>query len=300
MFSIKNYLKHSLMIASFGVFFVQCTNDNGSVQSEDPIDEVIVVETGSNIMNFDGQLFSVPSPIQTAQLIMSSGSEYNSNLINSVDNINQYNSTFKQALNLGVYGADFAYVSYYSQDETSIQYMRNLKKLLDELDLSSVVDEDFVGRIGNNLDKQDSLMSISSDMFRTADNYLKSSDQSDVAGLILTGGFVESLYFSANLAKMDASGDLSKRVGEQKQTVSNLVLLLSKNEDEQAKKLTKEFKELESIFEDVQVNYEYARPETDPTKKVTVIKSTTQIVVSDEVLEKILVKITSIRTLITG
>ena len=300
MFSMKNYLKHSLLIASFGIFFVQCTSDNGPVKSEDPIDEEVIVETGANIMNFDGQLFSVPSPIQTAQLIKESGSEYNSNLINSIDNINQYNSTYKQALNLGVYGADFAYASYYGQDETSIQYMRNLKKLLDELDLSSVIDEDFVDRIGDNLESQDSLMSISSDMFRTADSYLKSSDQSDVAGLILTGGFVESLYFSANLAKMDASGELSKRVGEQKQTVSNIVLLLARNEDEQAKNLSKEFKELETIFGDVQVNYEYARPETDPTNKITVIKSTTQIVVSDEVLEKILVKITSIRTLITG
>ena len=300
MFSIKKYLTHSLLLASLGFFFVQCTSDNDAAQSEDLIEEEVIVDDGSTIMNFDGQLFSVPSPIQTAQLIKSSGSEYNSNLINSVENINQYNSTYKQALNLGVYGADFAYASYYGQDETSIKYMRNLKKLLDELDLSSVVDEDFVDRIGDNLENQDSLMNISSDMFRNADNYLKSSDQSDVAGLILTGGFVESLYFSANLAKMDASGELSQRVGEQKQTVSSIVELLAKNEDEQARKLGAEFAELEQIFSNVQIDYQYVRPETDPTKKLTVIKSTTQITISEEVLEEILVKITSIRTLITG
>lgn len=299
MFSIKKYLKYTFLIASLGVFFTQCTSENTD-KSEDPIEEVIIVDDGSNIMNFDGQLFSVPSPVQTAQLIKSSGSEYNSNLINSVDNINQYNSTFKQALNLGVYGADFAYASYYGQDETSIQYMKNLKKLLDELDLSSVVDENFVERIGDNLENQDSLMVISSDMFRNADNYLKSSDQSDVAGLILTGGFIESLYFSANLANMDASGELRERVGEQKQTVSNIVQLLYRMDDEQAQKLSEEFVELESIFDGVVIEYKYARPETDPTKKLTVIKSTTQINVSDEVLKSILVKITSIRTLITG
>jgi hypothetical protein len=299
MFRVNKYVSNSLLIASFGVFFAQCTSDNATNQSDELIEE-LVVDDGANIMNFDGQLFSVPSPIQTAQLIKSSGSEYNSNLLNSIDNINLYNSTFKQSLNLGVYGADFAYASYYGQDETSIKYMRNLKKLLDELDLSSVVDEDFVERIGDNLGKQDSLMSISSDMFRTADNYLKGSDQSDVAGLILTGGFIESMYFSANLAKMDASGELAKRVGEQKQTVSNIVLLLAKNEDQQAQNLSLEFQALEAIFENVQINYEYARPETDPNKKLTIIKSTTQVVVSDEVLEEILVKITSIRTLITG
>ena len=285
---------------TLGLFFVQCTNENNAVKSEDPIGDENATEIGSSIMNFDGQLFSIPSPIQTAHLIKNSGSEYNANLINSVDNINQYNSTYKQALNLGIYGADFAYASYYGQDETSIQYMKNLKKLLDELDLSSVVDEDFVERIGENLNNKDSLMSISSDMFRTADNYLKSSDQSNVAGLILAGGFVESLYFSSNLAKMDASRELANRVGEQKQTVSNIVMLLSKNTDEEVKGLIKEFKELESVFEKVQVDYQYARPETDPVKKVTTIKSSTQVTVSDEVLEEILVKITSIRTLITG
>ena len=285
---------------TLGLFFVQCTNENNTVKSEDPLDGENATEIGSSIMNFDGQLFSIPSPIQTAHLIKNSGSEYNANLINSVDNINQYNSTYKQALNLGIYGADFAYASYYGQDETSIQYMKNLKKLLDELDLSSVVDEDFVERIGENLNNKDSLMSISSDMFRTADNYLKSSDQSNVAGLILAGGFVESLYFSSNLAKMDASKELANRVGEQKQTVSNIVMLLSKNTDEEVKGLIKEFKELESVFGKVQVDYQYARPETDPVKKVTTIKSSTQVTVSDEVLEEILVKITSIRTLITG
>ena len=300
MLTIKSIIKHSFLIISLGFFLVQCTSDNDSVKSEDPIDGENMVNNGSSIMNFDGQLFSIPSPIQTAHLIKASGSEYNSNLLNSIDNINKYNSTYKQALNLGIYGADFAYASYYEQDQTSIQYMKNLKKLLDALDLSSVVDEDFVGRIGENINNKDSLMAISSTMFRTADNYLKSSDQSNVAGLILAGGFIESLYFSSNLAKMDASKELAKRVGEQKLTVSNIVILLSKNTDEEVKSLIKEFNDLESIFEKVELTYQYARPETDPVKKQTIIKSTTQVNVSDEVLEEILVKITSIRTLITG
>lgn len=300
MFSMKKILMHSFLIASLGVFFAQCTSEDGTIKSEDPIEDSNMMDESSNIVNFDGQLFSIPSPVQTAKLIMSSGADYNSNLVNSTANINNYNNSYSQALNLGVYGADFAYASYYGQDETSIKYMKNLKKLIDALDLSSVVDEDFVERIGDNLGVKDSLVSISSDMFRNADNYLKGSDRSDVAGLILTGGFIESLYFSANLAKADASGELTKRVGEQKQIVSNLVILLSRSEDEQAKELAKEFKELETVFDKVQVNYQYSRPETDPVKKITTVKSSTQVNLSDEVLDEILVKVTSIRTLITG
>ncbi len=296
MFTIKYILKHYFFTAIVALLFIQCTNDNEPVKSEDPIK----IEQGSSIMNFNGQLFSVPSPIQTARLIKATGADFNTNLVNSVDNLNLYNSTFKQALNLGVYGADFAYVSYYGQDETSIKYMKNLRKLIDELDLGSVMDDQFVERIGENIENQDSLMSISSEMFRSADSYLKSSDQGEIAGLILAGGFIESLYFSANLAKMDSSGELAKRVGEQKQTVSSIVILLGNDDDKQSQELQNEFKELEKVYENVLVNYQYAHPETDPAKKVTVIKSTTEIIVSDEVLEEILVKITSIRTLITG
>lgn len=296
MFTIKYILKHYFFTSVVALLFIQCTNDNEPVKSEDPIK----IEQGSSIMNFNGQLFSVPSPIQTARLIKATGADFNTNLVNSVDNLNLYNSTFKQALNLGVYGADFAYVSYYGQDETSIKYMKNLRKLIDELDLGSVMDDQFVERIGENIENQDSLMSISSEMFRSADSYLKSSDQGEIAGLILAGGFIESLYFSANLAKMDSSGELAKRVGEQKQTVSSIVILLGNDDDKQSQELQNEFKELEKVYENVLVNYQYAHPETDPAKKVTVIKSTTEIIVSDEVLEEILVKITSIRTLITG
>ncbi len=296
MFTTKYILKHSLLTLIIALLFIQCTNDNEPVKSEDPIK----IDQGSNIMNFNGQLFSIPSPIQTAKLIKATGAEFNNNLVNSIENLNLYNSTYKQALNLGVYGADFAYVSYYGQDETSIKYMKNLRKLIDELDLGSVMDDQFVERIGENIENQDSLMTISSDMFRAADNYLKSSDQANIAGLILAGGFIESLYFSSNLAKMDPSGELAKRVGEQKQTVSNIVLLLGNDVNKQSQDLYNEFKELEKVFENVQVNYQYAHPETDPAKKVTVIKSSTEVIVSDKVLEEILVKITSIRTLITG
>ena len=90
---IKNILKHSFLIASLGILFTQCTNESETVKSEDPIEDKAIADEGSNIMNFDGQLFSVPSPIQTAKLIKSSGADYNSNMINSVDNINQYNIT---------------------------------------------------------------------------------------------------------------------------------------------------------------------------------------------------------------
>ena len=92
---------------------------------------------------------------------------------------------------------------------------------------------------------------------------------------------------------------MAKRIGEQKRTVSSLMQVLSKNEDPNSKKLVEQMVGLVQAFSKVETSYEYARPETDPVKKVTRIKSKTKVNISDETLNEILIKTTSVRTFIT-
>ena len=301
MICFKSFLKNGLSVIIAGFVFAQCSSESQPSNDQDEVQKVQSEEAGNkgNIMNFDGQLFSIPSPIQTASLIKNSGIEFNGDLVNNASNIDNYTTAFKQALNLGVYGADFAYISYYGQDQSSLQYMKNIRMLVESLDLSSAIDQKLAERIAANISNQDSLMAISSAMFRTTDNYLKNSDRNDIAALILAGGFIESLYFSANLAKMDQSGELAKRIGEEKETVSTMMDLLSKHDDPNYKDLVEEFNGLVDAFSDVEIKYKYDRPKTDPVNKITKITSKTSVAISDETLDEILIKTTSIRTFIT-
>lgn len=304
MIYFKSLFKNGLAVIVAGFVFTQCSNEPQTDDNQDNVQNVqlnedVNNESQSNIMNFDGQLFSIPSPIQTASLIKNSGLDFNSDLANNSTNISNYTTAFKQALNLGVYGADFAYISYYGQDQSSLQYMKNIRTLIESLDLSSAIDKTLADRIAQNVNNKDSLMAISSAMFRTTDNYLKNSDRNDIAALILTGGFVESVYFSVNLAKNDKSGELAKRIGEEKQTVISLMQLLAKQDDPNFKSLVEHFNGLVNAFSNVEVTYEYNRPKTDPTKKTTKITSKTSVTISPETLNEILVKTTAIRTFIT-
>jgi len=304
MIYFKSFFKNSLAVIVAVFVFAQCSSEPQTADNQDEVQSVQTkndkeTKDQSNIMNFDGQLFSIPSPIQTASLIKSSGMEFNSDLANSPSNIDNYTTAYKQALNLGVYGADFAYISFYGQDQSSLQYMKNIRTLIEALDLTSAIDKELADRIAQNISNKDSLMAISSAMFRSTDNYLKNSDRNDVAALILTGGFIESLYFSANLAKMDKSGELAKRIGEEKQTVLSLLQLLAKNDDPNFKGLVDEFAGLAAAFSNVEVNYEYNRPQTDPVKKTTKITSKSSVTVSGESLDEILIKTSAIRTFIT-
>ena len=302
MICFKSFLKNGLSVIVAGFVFVQCTNESQSGDSQDEVQNVQSTEgseSKGSIMNFDGQLFSIPSPIQTASLIKTSGIDFNGDLTNNPSNIDNYTTAFKQALNLGVYGADFAYISYYGQDQLSLQYMKNIRMLVESLDLSSAIDQNLADRIATNISNQDSLMAISSAMFRTTDNYLKNSDRNDIAALILAGGFIESLYFTANLAKMDKTGELAKRIGEEKLTVLTMRDLLATHDDPNYKDLAEEFNGLVNAFSNVEIKYDYDRPKTDPVNKITKITSKTSVTISDETLDEILIKTTSIRTFIT-
>jgi hypothetical protein len=301
---VKSFFKNGLAVIVAGIVFTQCSGDPKTNDNQDEVQKVQTqnnqdAEDQNNILNFDGQLFSIPSPIQTASLIKNSGMEFNSDLTNNPTNITNYTTAFKQSLNLGVYGADFAYISFYGQDQLSLQYMKNIRSLVESLDLSSAIDKKLADRIATNINNKDSLMTISSAMFRKTDNYLKNSDRGDIAALILTGGFIESLYFSTNLAKMDKSGELAKRIGEEKQTVISLMQLLDKHDDPNFKALVTEFSGLVDAFSKVDVKYKYNRPETDPVKKITIIKSKTTVTISDKTLDEILIKTSTIRNFIT-
>ena len=59
---------HSLCIVSLGLILFSCGN-GGENQDKEKIDEEIIDPNQSLNTNFDGKIFSIPSPVQTALLI---------------------------------------------------------------------------------------------------------------------------------------------------------------------------------------------------------------------------------------
>src|SRR5581483_9857721 len=60
----------------------------------------------STLLKLNNQIFSIPSPIQTALLIKKSGYTYNKAILNGSDNYSHCDTKYKKALNLGIYGTD--------------------------------------------------------------------------------------------------------------------------------------------------------------------------------------------------
>ena len=246
---------------------------------------------------FDGKLFSVPSPIQTALLIKSADLNYNEKLLNPVSNQSNYTESNSKALNLGIYGADLGYVTLYDQNAQAMNYLNAVESLSNDLGMGGAFDADFLTRFENNSSNEDSMLVILTDAFRKGDNFLKENERKNVSALILTGGWLESIYFATNLYEKSGNKDILTRIGEQKQSLETILEILNEyNKDGQNDDIIEMLDELADTYQGVQLNYVFKNSETDKERKITTINSEMEISFEEGVKEKIIELVNEIRS----
>jgi len=290
-------LKAALLLFSVSAIFSSgCGPDDPKEDALPPVDS-----TQTTILNVNGEIFSIPSPIQTAFLIKNSGAAYNKDILNPASKSSQYSTNFSKALNLGIYGADLGYVTIYDQTQDAIGYLNGAKKLADELGVSGAFDAKTLENFQKNLGNKDSMLAMVGVAYRSSDSYLKNNDRSDVSGLVLAGGWIESLYFATNVYKTKPNEDVKHRIAEQKSSLQSLIKLLTPFYSQpEYTEFIDNLNDLSTVFDGVEFQYKYEKPTTDADKKITTINSKTEVKITPEQIESISQKIKSIRAQVVG
>ncbi|MEZ5071375.1 MAG: hypothetical protein R2751_10495 [Bacteroidales bacterium] len=235
-------------------------------------------------------LQSVPSPIELAAVIRSSGSDFQEDILNPEKNRDQYNSTYDKALNIGVYGADLGYINMYEKSYLALNYLGAIKKLADDLQVGHFFDFATIRRLASNSDKMDSLLYISTSNMNKMDSYLRTQKRGNLSALILAGSWVEGIYLATQVASHASNAELMERIGEQKVVLDQLLFIISVYEtDPYFKELSGDFDKIKSAFDEVEIVYNYQEPETMEVdgRLVIVNKSTTEVRISPENLDVI-------------
>src|SRR5690554_5124822 len=270
-------------------------------EGEKLVDQDLLDPNRSFNTTFDGKLFSVPSPVQTALLIKSLSIPFNETLLNDKDNANNYIVPSSQAINLGIYGADLGYVTLYDQSAKSLSYLSVVEDLSNKLGIAGAFDKTFIERFERNSNVEDSMLVILTDGFRKADNFLKENDQKNTSALILTGGWLESMYFATQLYKQSKDDKILARIGEQKQSLETIIELLEKcNSKGQNDEYISLFNDIKQSFKGIKTTYEYVAPETNKDLKLTTLKSKMNIEISNELADEIIEKIANTRAKIVS
>jgi len=237
-------------------------------------------------------LQQIPSPLEISVLLKESGKKYNVSYLNSADNLSKYNSNYKKALNLGIYGTDLGYTNIYEQNQDGVKYMSTIKSLADGLNIGQFFDIETIGRLATNSKNLDSLLLITTQNFNNINHYLQTQSRSNLSVLLLTGGWLEAMHITCNVAASDPNNkELQEKIGEQKVILENIILLLSfyKESDQNMASLLTEMEELKKVFDQVNITYTYKESTFEVVDGVMVIKdnSTTTIDITPENINNI-------------
>lgn len=291
MLKLKVYFLFLLSIILFA-----CTSKENSSLQKQLMD--VSVDTTNVLLKYENTLLCIPSPYQIAYFLKKNNLPLNLELVNPISNYNNYNNNFKRAINLGVYGTDLSYLNIYNQSQDGLIYIAAVKSMSDEVGLSTAFQDDLLFRIERNLESEDSLLSLISDAYRNANTYLKSNDRENLGTLIITGGWLESLYILSQIALDNLDNrDLINRIGEQKHPLNNLLKLLSPYyyETPEYTDLIDNLYDLANEYEGIIYTYSYQKPKIDTIEKITIINSTSKVTLSEYHLRIIAKKINTIR-----
>lgn len=243
--------------------------------------------------------YTVPSPMEMASLLKRTGSDYNSSILNDVNNVVKYTSSRRQALNLGIYGADLSYASIFNQNQEAIIYLSCAKQLADKLGVTNAFDNETMDRIEVNIENRDSLLDIISDSFYTLDAYLKENDRQTISAMVITGGWVEGLYLATKIAheQDEVPEDLRKRIADQKYSLGDLIELVESYQSNGGLDgILADLQSMQSLYDAVEIETETGEITTDESTGVTMIGGSSDYTLSDDQLNEITIRIGEIRS----
>ncbi|MHC1705169.1 MAG: hypothetical protein AB9846_14775 [Tenuifilaceae bacterium] len=290
-------ISKSIFILVFAmILFNSCGNKKSAEQAAD-FKASELPDTLSMLVKFDNSIFPLPSPFQAATLIKKKNIPFDENLVSSTDNYENFSTAFKKALNLGIYGTDLSYLNVYDRTPESITYLSVIKKLTDQLGISSSFDESFFTYIEKNINNKDSLLILLSKTYRDTDSYLRINDRKNIGALILAGGWVESLYILTKIGKLTNEREIINRIGEQKHPLDNLIEILTPYyyKSQEFSTIIDGLIDLAYEFDGIIYSYSYKEPKIDVNNKIIYINSESRVVMSEYHLETISKKIEAIR-----
>lgn len=273
-----------------------CGGSGDSDPVKAPADTLSTAVEGDGLVKVGDKLFSIPSPMQTALLIRELGMPYDNKLALPTDSIARFTTKEKQALALGICGADLAYASVHKDAQRSLKTLKAIEQLSGHLNLSNAFDKELMEGFKKNINNQDSLLRFTGKAFRAADMYLKNDQRNDVSAGVLAGGWIEGLYLTLASTGDQVDLKIANRIAEQRHTLDNLIALLKQNNGSQA--LVDSLQDLATAYEAVRLNYTFVQPTLDAVNKTTFINSVSKAEVSAETLETIIRKVRAIRSAI--
>lgn len=258
--------KIRLLFVVIPVLFTACqmSRDSGPGTEFEIPDSVIhakTLEISEEVM--EGIISNVSSIVEVSSLIRDLDVPYSNSYLANTANLDNYNTNFRRAFMLGVYGADLGYLNMYNRTTAVLDYLTSIRRLSDGLSVGQFFDFSTLRRLVSSQHSLDSLMFISMQSFNRMDNYLREEQRAHLSAAMVAGIWIEGLYLLTQVAITFPGEELFERIGEQKIILNDLIIILNNygRVHPEFAEISSELEKIKQIFDEVSITYERGEPE---------------------------------------
>lgn len=236
-----------LLVLSAVMLFTSC---GGGDKEEISEKDTLVADLDTALNENTEEISAVlPSPVAVAEIFANAGIDYKSTLPNSLDNASKYSTTYKKALNFGVYTSDLAFCIVSDKNKEASQYLKVIRNLGNEIGLNQIFDnEDLLIRFDKNLANQDSLTDLMIEIKSRIDDYHESNGESEKTFIYFSGAWLEGMYLGA--ISSDKNEKAGKAMSAQFYMLDDILKGLAKVKESSSDfdELIKQFEELKALY----------------------------------------------------
>lgn len=292
----NSFIIYRFLVMSTMIWLTACQSNTQKAETSSLVQtDTIISDTINNsndsVENAEDskiEIMLLPSPDELLNEIFGENLKYNPSVLNSLKNESKYLNVKSQALNLGIYLTDLAYLNLNNDKTEAFRYFKTIRELAQKLNIYQPFYGDLYNRVQKNVANQDSMNAIFRDLYYRMLEALELSKQNDVYAFMVTGALVESLYIPAMITEKETEHKvIATKIFEQKYLINNFYDHLTQYKNE------KYINEVLIILNDIKEILNKA--ETKTAEKVIIEKDRGNFIISggDEIIvsEKMLMMI---------
>ena len=286
----------------FAALVTSCKKTKPGPLVSSPVFSTYIPATPADTSNIREIYYGLLTPVEVCNIFDRLGLTFNDTIISPSDNCNLYMSSYKAAMNLGIYGVDMGYMKLFGINKQTVSYFNTIKTLSERLNMPVSFLADAVKEVDQNMNNADSLTSLMTDAYRKIDDHLRSEGSQGTLGLMMMGGWVEAMFIATQLAYDPENPDpqVVEKIAEQKYSLLSLMSFMKNYyDDPMVVFYTKKLKYLNRWFDTFDIYYHEGDVKIDTTRKV-ITTTGSEMTVTVETLNQIRDYIAKLRTEITA
>ena len=268
---MRHFLTVTVAACAVILTAASCNRTDKGIKAPAPVFSTYIPESPDDTTRIREIYYGLMTPVEVCNIFERLGIHFNDTIILPPENRDLYMSSFKAAMNLGVYGVDMGYVKLFGVNRQTMSYFNTLQTLSRRLEMPDSFLSDAIKSLDPEMSNPDSLTRLMNDVYSKIDRHLRQEGNEGTLGLMLMGGWIESMYLATQLAydPSDPDPQVVGKIAEQKYSLISLLSFMKNYySDPMVVFYTKKLKYLNRWFDTFDIYYQPGDIKVDTLRQV--------------------------------